>query len=80
MGRKDFERAFEGWHLYRDFYGNATSVEATITYEKENFFLGVGMGITFEGSYQLRLTDKSYKETGMYKFFLCEKSTSPKGL
>lgn len=80
MERKEFERAFEGWHLYRDFYGNATCVEATITYEKEDFFLGVGMGITFEGSYQLRLTDKAFAETGMYKFFMCEKAISVKGL
>ncbi len=80
MRHQEFDRAFEGWHYCRDFYGNATCVEATITYEKEDFYLGVGMGITFEGSYQLRLTDKVLAETGKYKFFLCEKTISPIGL
>ena len=80
MKYNNFERAFDGWHLCRDYHGSATSVEATITYEKENFFLGVGMNITFEGSYQLRLTDKSFAETGMYKFYICKKTYLPYGL
>ena len=80
MKQKEFERVFEGWHYYSGFYGSATHVEATITPDKENFFLGVGMGITFEGSYQLRLTDRVFAETGKYKFFMCEKSVSPVGL
>ncbi len=80
MNNQNFERAFEGWHLYQDFYGSATCVEATITYEKESFFLGVGMNITFEASYQLRLTDKTFDETGMYQIYLCKRVFTTNGL
>ena len=80
MNNKDFERAFEGWHLYRNFYGSATVVEATITYSKESFYLGVGMNITFEGSYQLRLTDKTFAKTGKYQLYLCKRQFTTQGL
>lgn len=80
MNNQDFARAFEGWHLYRDFYGSATVVEATITYSKEKFYLGVGMNINFEGSYQLRLTDKIFGETGMYQLYLSKKAYTMNGL
>jgi len=80
MNNQDFVRAFEGWHLYRDFYGNATCVEATITYSKEKFYLGVGLDINFEGSYQLRLTDKIFDETGMYQLSLCKRTFTINGL
>ncbi len=80
MNNQNFERAFEGWHLYQDFYGSATCVEATITYEKENFYLGVGLDINFEGSYQLRLTDKIFGETGMYQFYLSKRVYTMNGL
>ena len=73
MNNQDFARAYEGWHLYHDFYGSATSVEASITYEWEKFYLGVGMNISFEGSYQLRVTDKAYEEKGTYTFYLAKK-------
>lgn len=74
MKQKDLERAFEGWHLNRDFYGEATVAEVTLTFEKENFYLGVGIHINFEGSYQLRLTDKSFAETGKYTLYLAKRS------
>ena len=80
MSNQEFVRAFEGWHLYRDFHGSATFVEAAITYEEESFFLGVGMNINFECSYHLRLTDKSYDETGMYKFYLAKRMYIQDGL
>ncbi len=80
MNNQDFARAFEGWHLYQDFYGSATCVEATITYEKESFFLGVGLNINFERSYQLRLTDKTFDETGMYQIYLCKRVFTANGL
>lgn len=80
MNNQDFARTFEGWHLCRDFYGNATVVEATITYSKEKFYLGVGMNISFEGSYQLRITDKAFAEKGTYTFYLCKKTFTMSGL
>lgn len=80
MNNQNFERAFEGWHLYQDFYGSATCVEATITYSKEKFYLGVGLDINFEGSYQLRLTDKIFDETGMYQLYLCKRAFTSDGL
>ena len=80
MKQNNFERAFEGWHLYRDFHGSATCVEAAITYEKKSFFLGVGMNINFECAYQLRMTDKSFDETGMYKFYLSKRTFIQDGL
>ena len=80
MNNQDFERAFEGWHLYRDFYGTATAVEATITYSKESFYLGVGMNIDFEGCYQLRLTDKIYADTGKYQLYLSKRKFTMQGL
>ena len=71
-----FERAFGGWHVYREFHGNTTSVEATLVPTKPSFYLGVGINVNFEGSYQLRLTDKSVPTTGKYTLFLAKNTTA----
>lgn len=71
-----FERAFGGWNVYRDFHGNTTSVEATLVPTKPSFYLGVGINVNFEGSYQLRLTDKSLDTSGKYTLFLAKSTTA----
>ena len=76
MTTNKFQRAFGGWHVSRDFYGDAVLTEATLIPKKEKFYLGVGLNINFEGNYQLRLTDKSFRETGKYILFLAKWSTS----
>ena len=70
MTTNKFQRAFGGWHVSRDFYGDAVLTEATLIPKKEKFYLGVGLNINFEGNYQLRLTDKSFRETGYFILFL----------
>lgn len=72
----NFEYAYEGWHLYRGFYGDVTSVEVSLKLDEENFYLGAGININFEGSYQLRITDKSYKTTGKYYLSLNKRTAT----
>ena len=74
--QNNFERGFGGWYVYRDFYGNTTQVETTLVPRKSNFYLGVGLGLNFEGNYQLRLTDKSLSTNGKYTLFLAKKTTT----
>lgn len=73
---ENFEFAYEGWHLYRGFYGDATSVEVVLRLEEEGFYLGAGINIDFEGSYQLRITDRSYKTTGKYHLLLNKRTAT----
>lgn len=76
MVQNNFERDFGGWHVYRKFYGDAASSEATLIPRKESFYLGVGLNIGFEGTYQLRITDKSFESTGKYTIFLAKRTTT----
>jgi len=72
----NFEYAYEGWHLYRGFYGDVTSVEVSLKLNEDNFYLGAGININFEGSYQLRITDKSYKTIGKYHLSLNKRTAT----
>lgn len=73
---ENFEYAYEGWHLYKGFYGDVNSVEVVLNLEEDNFYLGVGININFEGSYQLRMTDKSYEATGKYHLSLNKRTAT----
>lgn len=50
-------RDFGAWHVAHDFYGQCESVEAVFFPKRENYYLGVGINLTFEGCYQLRISD-----------------------
>ena len=50
-------RDFSAWHVAHDFYGQCESVEAVFYPKRENYYLGVGINLTFEGCYQLRISD-----------------------
>lgn len=55
----DWRRGYGGWHLYTGFYGTAQAVEAELClHAGENYFIGLGLQIGFEGSYQARITDR----------------------
>lgn len=55
MAKLLFERAFEGWHLCRSIYGAAHAASVTFDKNESNIYIGVGINIDFEGSYQFRL-------------------------
>lgn len=80
MSSKNFERVYEGWHVCREYYGTVASAEATLVYQKDRFYLGVGLNIGFEGNYQLRISDLKFAESGKFSLFLAKKITSVKGL
>lgn len=69
-------RGFEGWHIEPEFYGDAILAEATLIPQKKDFYLGIGVNIEFEGNYQLRITDKTYENTGCYTLFLVKRTTA----
>ncbi len=67
-------RGYEGWHLYRDFYGNVESVEAEFSVVCEKFYIGVGLNISFWGNYQLRVTDMFWQSNGRYTLALIKRA------
>lgn len=76
MVPSNFELAYEGWHVYREFYGDATAVEAELRLKQQNVYVGIGINIGFEGSYQLRITDKTFDKTGKYYLFISKRTTT----
>ncbi len=52
-----FKRDFGAWHVAHDFYGQCQSVEAVFYPKRERYYLGIGINLTYEGCYQLRISD-----------------------
>lgn len=71
-------RGYEGWHLYKDFYGNVESVEAEFSVTCDNFYIGVGLNISFWGNYQLRVTDMFWQANGRYALALIKREGAVK--
>ena len=57
MSKFAFKRDISAWYVSHDFYGQCQSVEAVFYPKRERYYLGVGINLTYEGCYQLRISD-----------------------
>lgn len=57
MSNFALKRDFGAWYVAHDFFGQCQSVEAVFYPKRERYYLGVGINITYEGCYQLRISD-----------------------
>ncbi|MBO7519291.1 MAG: exo-alpha-sialidase [Clostridia bacterium] len=63
-------RDFGAWHVAHEFYGQCKSVEAVFFPKRDNYYLGVGINLTYEGCYQLRISDMNGEEKRKYRLIL----------
>ena len=66
-------RGYEGWHLRKGIFGNAESVEADFCIHCDSCNVGLGLNIGYEGSYQLRVTDRIWQAKGRYALALVKR-------
>ena len=64
------KRDFGAWHVAHDFYGECESVEAVFYPKRENYYLGVGINLTYEGCYQLRISDMKQLDRRKHRLIL----------
>ena len=70
MSDFSLKRDLGAWHVGHGFYGECESVEAVFYPKRENYYLGVGINLTYEGCYQLRISDMKQLDRRKHRLIL----------